>query len=127
MRNFDIYLLKYQRLLNEIQKHLNRLEYAFERLKELEYIPSLKRSLCENMYRGLKQRIDILFILSHLFGMLIGYKAKRNKEIYKRFISHREEKSLFNLGQLFVITGFVDAIGVDISNFLKQFLLSDYR
>ncbi len=59
--------------------------------------------------------------------MLIGYKAKRNKEIYGRFISHRKEKSLFNLGQLVVITGFVDAMGVDISNSLKRFLLSDYR
>ena len=39
MKNFDIHLLKYQRLLNEIQKHLNRLEYAFRRLKELEYMP----------------------------------------------------------------------------------------
>ena len=108
----------------------------------------LRRSLCENMHRDLKQRIDILFlnknyyknlteekvnkylvlfILTHLFGMLIGYKAKRNKEIYRKFISHKKEKSLFNLGQLVVIDGLVDFIGVDISNFLKRFLLSDYR
>ncbi len=108
----------------------------------------LRRSLCENMQRDLKQRIDILilnknyyknlteekvnkylvlFILSHLLGMLIGYKTKRNKEIDRKFISHRKEKSLFNLGQLVVITGLVDAIGVDIPNFLKRFLLSDYR
>ncbi len=108
----------------------------------------LRRSLCENMHRDLKQRIDILFLnknyyrnftdekvnkylalfrLTHLFGMLIRYKAKRNKEIYRRFISHRKEKSLFNLGQLVVITGFVDFIEKEIEKFFIRFLLSDYR
>ncbi len=59
--------------------------------------------------------------------MLIGYKAKRDKEIYRRFISHRKEKSLFNLGQLVVITGFVSFIEKKIETFLRRFLLSDYR
>ncbi len=76
-----------------------------------------KEILIKNLAEEKVNKYLVLFILSHLFGMLIGYKAKRNKEIYRRFISHREEKSLFNLGQLVVITSFVDVIGVDISNF----------
>ena len=40
----------------------------------------------------------VLFLLSEVLGIFIGYLGKK-----KRFISKKDEKSLFNLGQLLII------------------------
>jgi len=79
VKNFDIHLLKYQRLLNEIQKHINRLEYAFERLKELEYIPLNYKKVDEILKREelvplLDQIIYRFFKIQEILGKLLrGY------------------------------------------------------
>lgn len=48
-------------------------------------------------------------MLSEVLGIFIGYLGKKKKEIYKRFVSKKDEKSLFNLGQsLIIMNSFLD-------------------
>jgi len=89
-----------------------------------------RRALCENMHRDLKSKLNllflnkkyyknmnslkvgkylVLFLLSEVLGIFIGYLGKKKKEIYKRFVSKKDEKSLFNLGQsLIIMNSFLD-------------------
>jgi len=107
-----------------------------------------RRSLCENMHRDLKSKLDllflnkkyykemneekvdkylVLFVLSHMFSMIIGYIGMKNKEIYRSFISKKDEKSLFNLGQLLIFIDNWESLLTIWINKKYKYLLSDYR
>jgi len=107
-----------------------------------------RRSLCENMHRDLKSKLDllflnkkyyremneekvdkylVLFVLSHTLSMIIGYIGMKNKEIYRSFISKGDEKSLFNLGQLLILIDNWESLLIMWLNKKYKYLLSDYR
>ena len=104
----------------------NMVIISSKKLKDLKRALKIykRRSLCENMHRDLKSKLNllflnkkyykemnnlkvekylVLFLLSEVLGIFIGYLGKKNKEIYRKFISKKDEKSLFNLGQLLII------------------------
>jgi len=107
-----------------------------------------RRSLCENMHRDLKSKLDllflnsryykemkeekvdkylVLFVLAHVFSMIVGYVGMKNKEIYRSFISRKDEKSLFNLGQLLIFMNLWEDLLVDWFHCKFKYFFSDYR
>jgi len=107
-----------------------------------------RRSLCENMHRDLKSKLDllflnsryykdmkeekvdkylVLFVLAHVFSMIVGYVGMKNKEIYRSFISRKGEKSLFNLGQLLIFMNLWEDLLVDWFHCKFKYFFSDYR
>ncbi|WP_457622336.1 hypothetical protein [Persephonella sp.] len=39
MKEIEIHILRHKKLYNEIEKHIKRLEYAFDQLKKRDYLP----------------------------------------------------------------------------------------
>ena len=69
----------------------------------------------------------VLFVLAHVFSMIVGYVGMKNKEIYRSFISGKDEKSLFNLGQLLIFMNLWEDLLVDWFHCKLNYFFSDYR